>query len=193
MSKKNIFLYALIILLFFLFIWQWLSKGALISHLDMQLSELQKDSNDLRLLSGIGSLRSAHNHADVKVYINGKAIDFSQQKYQLTARFIHFEEGIGDVIHLHATGLTIGHLLKSLNIDFDNRCIGFEDKTYCNEENKKLRFYVNEKENNEFDNYVIKDLDKVLVSYGAESESEIQKQLDSVTNLAAKYSADRYS
>lgn len=193
MGKKDIVFYALIIVLVFLFLWQWLSKGALLGQLGMQLNELQKDSKDLMLLSGVGALRSAHNHADVKVYINGKAIDFSQQRYQLAARFIHFEEGIGDVIHTHATGLTAGHLFKSLGADFDGNCLAFEKTDYCNDGNAKLRFYVNGKPNNEFDNYAINDIDKILVSYGTESDAEIQQQLNSITNLAPKYSANKFS
>ena len=193
MGKKDMVFYALIAVLLILFLWQWLSKGALLGQLNTQLTELQKDNKDLMLLSDVGSLRSAHNHADVKVYINDKAIDFSQSKYQLAARFIHFEEGIGDVIHTHATSLTIGHLFKSLGVDFDSNCLAFEETDYCSSGNAKLRFYVNGKPNNEFDNYVIKDLNKLLVSYGSESEEEIQKQLNSVTNLAAKYSANKYS
>ena len=193
MGKKDMAFYALIIVLLFLFLWQLLSKGALLGQLNTQLSELQKDNKDMMLLSGVGPLRSAHNHADVKVYIDGKAIDFSQSKYQLAARFIHFEEGIGDVIHTHATSLTIGHLFKSLGADFDSNCLIFEETDYCSSGNAKLRFYVNGKPNNEFDNYVIKDLDKILVSYGSENEEELPKKLNSVTNLAAKYSANKYS
>jgi len=136
-------------------------------------------------------LHSDHLHSDVKVYINGQAIDFSQRKYQLASSFIHFEEGIGDVIHTHATGLTIGHMFKSLSMDFNNNCIIFESKSYCDENDKKLKFYVNGQPNKEFDNYIIKDLNKILVSYGNENESEIQKQLDSITNLAPRYSSQK--
>lgn len=193
MSKKDMVFYALIVVLVFLFLWQWLSKGALTSQLNLQISELQKDNKDLMLFSGIGPLRSAHNHADVKVYINGKAIDFSQSKYQLAARFIHFEEGIGDVIHTHATGLAMEHLFKSLGADLDNTCLVFEQTDYCKSGNANLKFYVNGKPNNEFDNYIIKDLDKILVSYGSKDDEEVQKQLNSITNLAAKYSANKYS
>ena len=187
MSKKDLFLYIAVLILAALFLWQWLSKGALIN----QINQLQKSNNQMQLLTGIGELRSAHLHADVKVYINGQQIDFSQRKYQLQNSFIHFEDGIGDIIHTHATGLTIGHMLKSLGIDFDNNCIVVEGQSYCNEGNKKLKFYVNRQLNNQFDNYVIKNLDKYLIFYGDESEEEIQKQLDSVTNLAPRYSLQR--
>ena len=184
MRKSEWIFYLVIVLLIALFMWQWLSKGALVN----QLTQLQKDNKDLHLLSGIGALQSTHQHADVKVYINGKAIDFSQKKYQLAARFIHFEDGIGDVIHTHATGLTIGHLFKSLGGDINNNCLVLE-RSYCNSNDNKLKFYVNGKPNNEYATYIIKDLDKILVSYGNESESEIKKQLNSITNLAAKYSS----
>ena len=191
--KKTGILYIVILVLFALLVWQWISKASFASELNMQIGELQKDSNDLHLLTGIGPLRSTHNHADIKFYINGNAVDFSQQKYQLAARFIHFEEGIGNVVHVHATGLTMGHLFRSLAGDLNNNCVALEKNNYCSEGSKKLRFYVNGNPSNEFDNYAIKDLDRILVSYGTESEADIQKQLDSVTNLAAKYSANKYS
>src|SRR3989344_3079946 len=207
--KKNIFLYILIVAFLVLFLWHWLDKGSLIA----QLNDMQKQKNDMQnqnsqllLLAGIGPLKSAHLHADVKVYIDGKQVDFSQRKYQLTTSFIHFEENIGDVIHTHASGLTISHMLNSLGMELNKNCLTMEEDRYCNDGNKtpenqefsgsknserifrKLKFYVNGKSSDEFGNHVIKNLDKYLVSYGDESEEEIQVQLDSVTNLAPKYS-----
>ena len=184
MTKKDLIFYVLILVLIVLFLWQWLSKGVLVN----QLNKIQNYNNQLQLLSGIGQLGSAHLHADVKVYINGQSIDFSQRKYQLASSFIHFEEGVGDVIHTHATGLTIGHMFKSLGMDFNNNCLVFEKQNYCNDSDKKLKFYVNGQLNNEFDNRLIQDLDKYLISYGNENEASILQQLSSITNLAPKYS-----
>ena len=186
MRKKDIVFYVLILILVILFLWQWLSKGALIT----QLSKVKNYNSQLQLLNGIGPLASTHIHADAKVYINGNSVDFSQRKYQLATSFIHFEEGIGDVIHVHATGMTIGHLFKSLKGDLNNNCVVLEGQSYCNENDKKLKFYVNGKPSNEFSNYIIHDLDKILVSYGNENDAEIQKQLSSITNLAPRYSAE---
>ncbi|MBI4143557.1 hypothetical protein HY487_01590 [Candidatus Woesearchaeota archaeon] len=188
MTRKNMILYSIILILLVLVLWQWISKGSLIR----QSAEMQNDLRDLHLLSGIGPLRSTHLHADIKVYINGKTIDFSQRKYQLASRFIHFEDGIGDVMHIHATGHTLGHLFKSLGIDFNSNCVAFEGQEYCNNGDKKLKFYVNGKLNSQFDNYVIRDLDKYLISYGDENESGIQKQLSSITNLAPEYSLNKF-
>jgi len=187
MTKKPIILYTIILVLVLLLIWQWISKGAL----NNQIETLQKFNNQLSLLADVGPYKSAHLHADVKVYVNGQPIDFSQHKYQLTTSFIHFEEGIGDVIHTHAAGLTVGHMVKSVGMNVNNNCLVIDGNDYCNDGNKRLKFYVNGKQNEEFDNYVIKDLDKMLISFGAETEEEIQKQMSSVTNLASKYSINK--
>lgn len=191
MTRKNVLLYSVIFILVLLVLWQWISRGSIEAGFMKQSAEMQNDLKDLHLLSGVGELRSAHLHADAKVYIDGKAIDFSQRKYQLASRFMHFEDGIGDVVHTHATGLTVGHLFRSLGGELSNNCLIFEGKSNCNDGSKTLKFYVNGQPSNEFDNRVIKDLDKYLISYGSEDEAQIRKQLDSITNLAPKYSLQK--
>ena len=194
MKKKDIFFSVLIGVLLILFFWQLLSKGVLLnqlSQLSAQINQLQKYNGQLSFLSGIGPLKSTHIHADVKVYINGQPIDFSQKKYQITTSYIHFEDGLGDVIHVHATGMTTLHLLKSVGMDLRNHCLIFEDNNYCSDAKKEIKFFVNGKESNDLLNDVMKDLDKILVSYGSENNAEVQKQMDSVTNLAQKYSANK--
>lgn len=125
-----------------------------------------------------------HVHADFKVYANDNAIDFSILMYQLQSKSVHVEDGIGDVMHIHKKGITIGDFFETLDIQFNKTCITFQiEGSYCNADNKKLSFYVNGIENNEYENYEIKDLDKILISYG---KGDIEKQLESITNLASK-------
>ncbi len=192
MKKKEFILYSLVFIFFVIFVWQWLSRNSAEADLQRVSSNFQKADNfnlQLQKLSGIGPLNSAHLHADVKVYINGDTVDFSQKKYQIEDthnNFVHFEEGIGDVIHIHATGLTIRHMIRSVNLYVNNNCLTFEGTKYCNDGNKKLKFYVNGKASNEFGDYVINDLDKILVSYGP--ETDLSKQLASITNLAPELS-----
>ena len=125
-----------------------------------------------------------HIHADFKVYVNDKAIDFSVPMYQLKAKSVHVEHGIGDVVHIHKEGITVGAFFETLGIEFNKACIIIPaEGSYCNEDDKELSFYVNGIENDEFENYEIKDLDKILISYG---EGDIKEQLESITNLAAE-------
>jgi len=146
----------------------------------------------------IGILGSQHIHADWKIYIDGKALDFSDKSHMERMRnnmpvssFIHVDSGApapektGDVIHMHATGIPLWIFFKSIGMDFDKNCITLENKEkFCNDSNKKLQFFVNGKESNEFENYVFNDLDKILISYGDESEDEVKNQLAEITDFA---------
>jgi len=146
----------------------------------------------------IGILGSQHIHADWKIYIDGKQLGFSDKSHmermrnnQPVSSFIHVDSGApapektGDILHMHATGIPLWIFFKSIGMDFNKDCLTLENKEkFCSEGNKKLKFYVNGKLNNEFENYVFKDLDKILIGYGDESEEEIQKQLSAITDFA---------
>lgn len=109
----------------------------------------------------------------------GKAIDFSPPLYQLRDKSVHVEHGIGEEVHVHKQGITIGDFFETLDISFNKSCIIIPvEGSFCDED---LKFYVNNRENSEFENYKIKDLDRILISYG---KGDIKSQLESVTSLA---------
>ena len=124
---------------------------------------------------------STHDHANFMVFINGEEINFALPQYIVKAKEVHIEDMNGNVIHKHATGITLGYFFKTLGFKFDENCFVFDNKKeYCNEGDKTLKFYVNNERNYEYDKYEIKDLDKYLISYGNDSEEEIKKQLSSI-------------
>lgn len=136
---------------------------------------------------GLGTPGSTHIHMDWKMYINGKPIDFSVSKYQKPHinQHVHMEGGNGDVIHVHATGVTMGFFLNSIVLKLDKDCLLMDTgESYCNSGDKTLKFYVNGKPNSELDKYILKNLDKILVSYGNDSEDVIKQQLASITDKA---------
>ena len=134
----------------------------------------------------IGPIGSTHIHMDVKVYIEGQPINFALPKYQLRAQHVHFESGEGDYVHVHATGVSIGMMFETLGMKFSADCLKSDDgRNLCNGDGgKTLKFYVNNRTNTDYGSYVLQDLDKIMVSYGSESEQEVQAQLASVTDKA---------
>jgi len=152
--------------------------------------------------SKIGVLGSQHIHADWKIYINGNilddavleslAMDMSKTDNSITSSFIHLDKGApapektGDIIHMHATGVPLWVFFKSVGMDFNKDCIILENKeSFCNNSVKKLKFYVNGKPNNAWENYVFNDLDKILISYG--DETDLSQQLNLITNFAQNH------
>ena len=137
--------------------------------------------------ASFGALGSTHEHTAFRLFINGQAIDFSQPKYQVRSQYVHFENGDGDTIHKHATGVDIGFLFETLSIKFTDECIAMDDGTeYCNDSNNTLKFFVNGVRNDMYNNYVLNDGDRILLSYGSETQEQIDAQLSAVEILSIK-------
>jgi hypothetical protein len=135
-----------------------------------------------------------HEHADFKVYLNGEAYDFSQEKYMSTEEaplspFTHVHDGDGEVIHKHMSGITLGTFFESLGMNWTSDCFILDTGTsYCEDATHSLRFFVNGEENEQFENYEFHDLDRILITYGTADEAELQRELASVTDRACIYS-----
>ena len=114
-----------------------------------------------------GKLGSQHIHADWKVYVNGKSLDFTpigdRHERQMhgdttindTSAFIHMHpaeepEKAGDVLHMHATGIPLSIFFESVGIKFDNKCLSLKDKKYCSDQKNSLKFYANGKRNDKY-------------------------------------------
>ncbi|HIG96763.1 MAG TPA: hypothetical protein HA230_00230 [Candidatus Aenigmarchaeota archaeon] len=150
--------------------------------------------------STIGILNSRHIHADWKIYIDGEMLDEqffipiarSSQltNSSITSSFIHVEaspgEKTGDVIHMHATGVTLWLFFRSVEMNFNSSCLSLRDgQKFCNGAGKTLKFYVNGEPNAQWGNYVLNDGDRILISYG--NEIGLGQQLGSITNFSGKH------
>ena len=135
-------------------------------------------------------LGDVHEHADFKVYLDGVVYDFAQDKYMSTdehklSNFTHLHDGDGEIIHKHMSTITLGDFFESLGMQFTDDCFTLEDGTaYCNNDENTLKIFVNGKKNRDFADYELSDLDQILITYGNETDEEIQAQLDSVGDRA---------
>lgn len=59
---------------------------------------------------------------------------------------------------------------------------------YCSDATKTLKFFVNDEPKVDFISYEFSDLDRILISYGAETEEQIKLQLNAVTDMSCMYS-----
>ena len=188
---KSKILLGIILVLAVIVLAVWFRYSSLKNQITLQKNEIDRLNryvNDLQIVSGLGVIGDVHLHADIAVYIGGKKIDLSQQKYQLKAKQVHVEDGRGDVVHVHVKGITIGHFLNSIGIRLNGGCIETDEGKFCNTDKNKIKFYVNGKLIDEGSAYILKDLDRILISYGDESTGEIQTQINSVTGNAKEFS-----
>ncbi len=126
----------------------------------------------------IGSVGSAHEHANFMVFINGEEINFAFPQYMVKTREVHIENMNGVTIHTHATRITIGYFFSTLGFKFDDKCfITNKKEKFCNEEGKTLKFYVNGVKNYEYGNYEIRNNERYLISYG-DVDEDISEQFN---------------
>lgn len=127
---------------------------------------------------GAGTLGDEHEHASMLVKIFGDKFDFSLPAYQIKSSWIHFEAQDGTTVHRHASGVTLGYLFDTLNIQLTDECYIFPDgREFCTNEDYSLKFYVNHERVSSIRDYVFEDEDRILISYGNESPEEIEEQL----------------
>ena len=125
-----------------------------------------------------GKLGDEHIHASILVRIFGDKYDFSLPNYQIKSSWIHFENQDGDTIHRHASGVELEFLFNSLSIAIDDKCFTFPDgRAFCTNEDYSLKYFINHKEVNDIREYVVMEEDRILISYGPDNESAIEKQL----------------
>ena len=127
---------------------------------------------------GAGKLGDEHEHASLLVRIFGDRFDFSVPSYQIKSSWIHFEESDGTTIHRHSSGVNLAYLFDSLNIGIDEECFNFPDgRQFCTNEDYSIKYFINHEMVDDIRDYVIKDEDRILISYGSESQEEIEEQL----------------
>ena len=127
---------------------------------------------------GAGTLGDEHVHSSMLVRIFGDKFDFSLPAYQVKSSWIHFEAQDGTTVHRHSTGVTLGYLFDTLGITLTDDCYNFPDgREFCTNEDYSLKFYVNHEPVPSLRDYVFKDQDRILISYGNENQTQIDAQL----------------
>jgi competence protein ComGF len=153
-----------------------------------------------------------HEHADFAVFLNGEKFDFSQEKYmnyepckissnsiiQKTYAHSNNHDDIqksnvdlhgnnGNVIHVHKQGITYQDFFHSLQIDFDDQSFTEDEgNTYKNNNENIFQFFINNQQVDSLYNQEIRNLDKVLISYGQKnrSKSSLFLELAQISNSA---------
>ena len=65
-----------------------------------------------------------------------------------------------------------------MNIGLSERCFIFADgRQFCTNDDYSLKYFINHEEVSDIRGYVIQEDDRILISYGGETEDEIEEQL----------------
>ena len=127
---------------------------------------------------GAGPLGNVNIQAGILTMIYGQQFDYSSTAYQVKNAYIDFEKENGETIHMHAANVTLGFLFNSLNIGLTDKCFTSPDKrAFCTDDKYSIKFFINHHQVQDISNYVIKQNDRILISYGNENSTQIDAQL----------------
>lgn len=119
--------------------------------------------------------------ASFSVYTNGTKRGFNEPEFLERDERAYMTESEPDVIRIKKTGITWGQFFETLPIQIYKDCLLFNTGyIYCNTSSKTVKFYINGlKEDNALD-LGIRNGDRLLITYGHEDDSTIEKQIKSV-------------
>jgi len=134
--------------------------------------------------TGAGELGDEHADASILIITNSKWDIYRPNKY-FPSSWIHLEsQDDGNTIHRLSSGVTLGFLFKTLDLSSTERCFGWVGYQFCSNDNKSparqdytVKYYINHQKVSSISDYVIQDGDRILISYGNESEDQINSQL----------------
>ena len=137
----------------------------------------------------VGEFGSDHSHAAIAVFVEGEQLNFGMPQFQISSKYIHFENHNPYQIHKHATGVPLEMLFASIGMKVTPDCIMLnydesdEIKTgrFCTGQGQSLVFYVNGEGYSDISQYVLEHNDRILVSFGG--AKSISKNLSYLESL----------
>lgn len=149
------------------------------------------------------SIEQTHYHANFAVYINGQREEFKDKHYYeeiaactadgpiQPAQRAHMHENLNNVLHVHDDGTTWEQFFNNLGWSIGSNYIQTYDHTiYQANETDKLNIVLNGQNLTDLtaiNNEVIKDEDRLLVSFGAIDDATLDKEYKTVPATAHKY------
>ena len=128
---------------------------------------------------------TVHLHADLRVVLNGTAVNFAQDNYREQNENVHMHEGSEPVVHVHAPGIVWSDFFSSLKMNLTDECLTLDTgESYCTGDGNELRFYVNGVATDSIVEAKIADLQRVMVYFGTPDDKTVQAELVKVTNNA---------
>lgn len=122
--------------------------------------------------------------ASFGIYTNGTFRVFTASMYHNLSKDVFIKADNPNRVYVKKAGVTWDDFFKTLPMKLTKDCLTTGTRqTFCTDNNGRLRFYLNGKEDNNALGKQIENGDRLLISYGNENEDQIQKQLQKIPSL----------
>ena len=146
---------------------------------------------------------TVHYHANFALFINGQREEFKGAQYytevemcavdtaMVPSERAHMHDNVNNVVHVEDHAVTWGQFFANVGWVMGPMSMISPDGTvYAENGDSKLHLVINNQDYTDLSglqNTVIKDQDKLLVSFGAESTTDLKQQYATIPSSAKKY------
>lgn len=121
--------------------------------------------------------------ASFAIFTNGTFRIFSDERYQNLSEDVYLQNPNPNIVNVKKENITWNDFFKTLPMKLSKDCLVTGTKqTFCTGSAGSLKFYINGTEDSDTLDKIIHSNDKLLVSFGNESEEQIQNQLQQIPN-----------
>ncbi len=140
-----------------------------------------------------------HYHANFAVFVDGERLPFEKFTFYEEVEAcggngiespkirVHMHDQINHVLHVHDNGATWGHFFANLSYVVGNDFIQTDEGLFVENGENTLTFILNGEETSTVYNKTIGNEDVLLISYGSESDEQLQDQYSQIQVDAAEY------
>lgn len=122
--------------------------------------------------------------ASFAIFTNGVFRVFTAPMYHNLSPEVYIEAKNPNIIQVKKAGITWNDFFKTLPMALSRECLTTGTKEqFCNSSTQTLKFYINGQKVADFLNRQINAGDKALISFGSETENQIQEQLKRIPQL----------
>lgn len=115
------------------------------------------------------------------IFTNSTFRVFTAPMYLNLSQDVYIEASNPNIIQVKKSGITWNDFFSTLPFSLTSECLTTgTNETFCTGRKGILQFYLSRVKNSDVLNQEIKQSDKLLVTFGSESEAEIQKQINRV-------------
>jgi len=129
---------------------------------------------------------TVHYHANWAVFVDGERLDLTDGRYmedvfqcsvdptrQRPEDRVHMHEGNHDIVHVHAAGVTWGHLAANIGFGVGDDYLFTDGARFESSPERDLKFVLNGSRVRSIRNLSIGDRDRLLISFGPETLEEV--------------------
>lgn len=125
--------------------------------------------------------KDVERKAAFAIFTNGTFRIFTASMYHNLSEDVYITAENPNVVILKKQGITWGEFFETLPFELTYDCLTTGTKqTFCTNANKSLKFFINGKRDDATLGTEIKDGDKLLVTYGSETEDKLDSQFSQI-------------